>query len=209
MAGWTVLPLLLYPFTDILAIGKARLLHSAIEIPLAVTATYAIVSIFPKYIPKFVLALITAAFILYSFTMIGLQGKVLWDKAMQEYTWYSLIYVPKEYMETIDEVSKVVPQDAHMLTGDVFGNLLPDFQPIVNYIGSATQTYKWDEKLATAKQFYSNAMTNKEARQFLSNNGITFVINDQETKQWESQPLVYPFLQPMWHNALVTLYKVE
>jgi hypothetical protein len=47
------------------------------------------------------------------------------------------------------------------------------------------------------------------AKQFLADNGITYIIDDGETKQWESHPLTYPFLKPIWHNTKVTLYEVE
>lgn len=209
LMGWTVLPLLMYPFLDALMISKFRLLHSAIQIPLAITATYAIVVILPKYIPKVLLIIFTILYILYSFLMIGVWGATMWNEAARESPWYSHIYQPADYMDTIREVKKRLPPDTHILAGDVLSNIIPSFHPVISYTGYYYLTYKYDEKMWRVNAFYSGLMTLEEAYAFLRENNIMYVFEDMETKAWGPQPRTYPFLTPVWNNATVTLYEVQ
>jgi hypothetical protein len=207
--GWTFIPLLMYPFLDALTISKFRLLHSAIQIPLAITATYAVVSILPKYISKVLLSSITVLYILYSFTMIGILNKDMWVGARNESPVYSLIYLPSDYMEAIKEIGKRLPADSHFIAGDVLSNVIPSFSPVITYTGCYPLTYRWHEKMFKVEAFYSSRMTTEEAYDFLRENGITYVISDTEIKAVEVQPMKYPFLNPVWSNASVTLFNVE
>ncbi len=209
LAGWTALPILMYPFLDPLVISKFRLIHCVIQIPLAITATYALTSILPTYVPKALLISVTILYILYSFFMVGVWGKTMWSEAMRESPFYSHIYLPADYMEAIREADKRIPPDTHILAGEVLSNVIPSFTPVISFVGYYFLTYRWNEKMDKTALFYASKMTNDEAYAFLHDNDIRYVFDDTESKAFQTHPMQYPFLTPVWNNATVTMYNVR
>lgn len=206
---WSVSVLLFAPISPVLEISKGRLLHFTVLIPIVLSAVNAVSSILPHVFPKKIRTLTILAFFLFTTVMIAYQARALWQSIASESTAYSDTYVRNDYMDAADALKSFVTRDTHILSGPQLGTIIPAFLPVRVYVGHSAQSFPYDVKLAAATRFYSQAMTDTEAKQFLTDNKLALVLDDQETLKMEKAPLTYPFLVPVWKNASVIIYRVN
>lgn len=205
---WVLTPAIISIFATMMDMSRARLLLASIHVPLSIMAVIGLTAIQKRLNSRIVPAIICCVFFLYSFIMTGFQMNNLWQRAMAESTYFSLIYVPQEFKEGITAIHKTVPKDAALASGTIMGNLIPGFAPVITFLGHPTQALQWDEKIAASRRFYSGTLEEKEALQWLIKNNISYVLDDPEMKTFHSADLPYSFLVPVWQNSVMKLYRV-
>lgn len=206
--AWIIFPIIMYPLSNILEIGKARLLHFSIHIPLSIFVVWGWNQLIHRTSYKKTISLI--AVIVFLFININTINQIqrLWNKAMKEMTGYKLIYLPNKYYEGIQAVKKYTFMNAGILSGEVMGNFMPGYAPVISYLGHPTQALRWNEKLQHTRLFYSG-QNEQDAYNFLKKSNVHYVVDDPETIELHSNKLNYSFLELVWENDLIRLYKVN
>lgn len=84
--------------------------------------------------------------------------------------------------------------------------LIPLYTGHKSFLGQSTHTLYPDIKEALRTKFFSFAMTDEEAKQFVKNHRIEFVISSPTNEKLET---LYPFLTKTFSNNSLTIYTVS
>lgn len=91
-----------------------------------------------------------------------------------------------------------------------YGNLIPGLTGRKVYIGHKVQTPFFDQKVAKINRFLLNK-NSKEARQFLKDNGITYIFlgRNDSMLEYGFKPFEKPYLTDVYNKDDVLIFKVE
>lgn len=203
---WALLPWGLLPFVNILGISKYRLISTAPFVPWGMLAAYSVACmkrLQPKFLWLIPVGLLCATAI-----------PVTWDIWNREMDYigkspmFTNIYIPKPVFHALEYIDKSAPKYSVILSNQFVGNIIPAHIPYITYVGHPQHTMDFYGKLYHAAAFYSNKMSESDARLFLKNNRIFFVFYGPDERSFGSTYLAYPFLEKVFSEGGIELYKV-
>lgn len=115
--------------------------------------------------------------------------------------WY---YLSKEEGEAIRFLR--TGQSAGVLAAYRLGNILPALTQNSVYFGHLLQTPKAQEKISGLYRFYGGNLSETEARQFLKDEGVDYIIWGAE-EQIMSENAGYDFLKPVFERGQITIFE--
>lgn len=121
-----------------------------------------------------------------------------------------VVYPTRDFMEGVFFLAKNTTEKEVILSGPTSGNHIAAYAGRFVYIGHGSQTVRfYEEKLPAVTRFYSGQMADKEAKKFLQDNRVTDVFFGPEEKQWGDWVRKKPFLELVYINGEVRIYKVK
>lgn len=122
--------------------------------------------------------------------------------------WY---YLNPQQTQTLDFLTQNTPPGSGVLSAYTFGNLLPVHTQNKAYYGLSFQTTTLVPSLQNTLAFYSQQFTENEAKSFLQQSNISYVIFGSEERAITNQyahtsTLQYSFLQKVFESQGITVY---
>jgi hypothetical protein len=160
---WSILPLLLYPFANILNIGRVRLVQTAPFVPFAILSAYSICQAFEH---RKRLQTLLFAFILLSSIPVSLF--ILWIGATDalHVLPYRNLYIRSAVWNMIDVLKMNSNTHSIVLSDQSLGNMIPAYVPVISYFGHANQTMYLDRKQDEVRVFYTQRYSSQWAQDF-------------------------------------------
>ncbi len=121
---------------------------------------------------------------------------------------YDHFYIPKTSYNVIRFINKNIPANSVILANEKYGIIIPAFAPVVSYFGHVTQTMNYFEKEKNVTNFFSGIWSEKEVKQFLITNKISYIYYGWQEKESGFDISKYPFLKQIYKNEDVVLYQV-
>lgn len=194
-------------------------LTEGLQLPIAILATLGIFytkSYLPKHITylrifqrdalsrvAFYICFIYAFFILFFISSANLLYTDFILYSMKD-EWF---YIPKSEYEAIVWL-KSVPKDSIILSGWISGNYIPAFSIKQVFIGHSHETGNFDKKAIEVNGFLKD-YSSQERSSFLKDSKIDyFFFGPKEKKEANFNPDQDSFLQKVYQNGEVSIYKV-
>lgn len=206
-----------YPF---LKISQVRLLQNPIFLPFSLLAglgTISLVNILNKTLKIFVFKrncdlsgllcpLVISLVLLISLptAIYSLQAKF---SAYKDFS--TLIYPTKEQIEGINYLKNNTGTDKVVLALYEAATVIPFWSGNTIYAGHLWATLNWPEKSKKAGLFYSGQMPEKQAKDFLINNRISYVFYGFQEQSANGNIEKYPFLKTVYENEKVKILKIR
>lgn len=120
------------------------------------------------------------------------------------------IYISQNEQEAINYLAQNAPAESGILTNYIIGNLIPAKTNKRVYLGHQFQTPEFNTRIKFMTDFYQNKMTSEQAQNFTNNNNISYIFwGPDEQSLNNNQPLSYDFLETIYNNKQVTIYKIK
>ena len=121
-----------------------------------------------------------------------------------------LVYVDNDIKAALDWYKKAAVDSDIILASYERGNLIPGLTGKKVYLGHPIETVGFKEKRAEMEYFFSFDVFNPEKIEFLKQNKITYIFySDFEKKLGAYDPATKPYLQSVYKNNEVEIYKVN
>jgi len=122
---------------------------------------------------------------------------------------YYRMYLKKEVRTAMLWLRENTSQESVIFSLQETGNLIPAFSLRQVYLGHGHQTVQFDKKLAETEKFFQNS--NDEERQiFLEENKIDYLFfGEEEKKESSFNPDEKEFLEKVYSNNQVAIYKIK
>ena len=118
------------------------------------------------------------------------------------------VYPDKKYYQVLLWLKNNTSPDSIILSNSLAGNLIPAVSGNTSYIGHTVSTINFNQKNLLVKKFLNGEMNENEAKNFLMQGRIDYVI-----LSWGEQFRVaqknYPFLKKIFENETATIYKFQ
>src|SRR3989338_8288278 len=203
---WSILPLILLPFVNILQIPKLRLLEDSHFISYAILASQSLSIINSKLNLKFIKNIIIIFLLI-----ITIQVEVnifLWKISFITDNFApGLFYFQIAELSGIKYIEEAIPANSIILSQTSY--IFPAYAPVISYWGHMALTKNFSLKQENSRLFFSNQMPETEAKKLLFNNRIHYVYWGPEEKKLSSKPLSYNFLIPVYQDSNVTIFQVQ
>ncbi len=121
---------------------------------------------------------------------------------------YDHFYIPKTSFDAIKFINKNIPANSVILAHEKYGIIIPAFVPVVSFFGHVTQTMNYFGKEKDVTNFFSGIWSEKETKQFLITNKISYIYYGWQEEELGFDISKYPFLKEIFRNEDVTFYKV-
>ena len=144
--------------------------------------------------------------ILVSITSIGIFSLRINESTTKRNTWY---YFTKDEAAALEYLARLPERDLGVLSSYRFGNAVPAHTNQRAYFGHLIQSPEKDLKVEKLKQFYTGAMSDAEAIEFLNDENIKFIFRGSEETELHPEPLEYSFLESAFESGVVELLKVQ
>lgn len=119
-----------------------------------------------------------------------------------------MVYPITGFTDALSFIEKNTPPDAVILTELTAGNYIPAFTGRTVFVGHDNTPSK-EIKLADAKRFFKGLLTMEQAVEWLGSQYITYIFYGPEEKaELGDIGSLYPFIQEVYKNTDVTIYKV-
>ncbi|HUD19133.1 MAG TPA: hypothetical protein VMR81_01700 [Patescibacteria group bacterium] len=127
----------------------------------------------------------------------------------QNYTNDSEIYIPLDVWKGFQFLA-TVPSNSGILTRPTSGMSIPTFADVRSFVGPTASFLDYEDRLNLSWLFYSEKMTEGEAREFLKNNDISYVYfgPEEQLNHGSGSPLYPALLTSVYQVPQVTIYKV-
>jgi len=123
------------------------------------------------------------------------------------------VYINSEEKEAMDFLKNNTSPGSGVLADYILGNFIPVFTYNRVYYGHNTQTPNAPEKIVNLTKFYSNEFSDQDAKKFLKDEGISFIVwgpdEKQITKESGTSVLKYSFLESVFSNHLVKIFSYK
>lgn len=212
LISWAYLPLVLYPSaTEYLPLNASRIFQSYQYIPLAfITALsfelwYRRIKKFPL-LQKAVIVLFVGVFGIYGIIPITLSIQRAQDELKPNY--YN-VYIPRSAMRALEYLDTKTPPESIVLSGEYVSSMIPAFthNRVILGRGDASRTYL--DKRKRAFDFVDGKLDQNEARQFLSDYRILYILWGVDTRSFKQLPSdVKSLLQEVFHDESVYITRV-
>lgn len=173
---WAILPYMLLPFSNMLGIGKIRVIAFSNFIPLSILSLITLEALIKRIRkPNLQRLLFASSFII--FILVSLPATFFfYQKKMDEpHVSYININIPISIIRSIEFIKKNVPPYSRILSFDYIGGMLPAFVNVKSYLGHPTLTINYADKMFLVNKFFSGNMEHDEVREFLKNGGIDYI----------------------------------
>lgn len=202
-----------------------RFTEAMLQVPLSILTTYLLAGIWRWSTNHSVRMVLRGAVLVSLVGLLGMGIAVMWsmelwkmDEAVAKGkgTWpvplgNQLAYPLKDFMAGVYYLRDHAPKDAVVLSYITAGNYIPAYAGQYVYIGHAN-TPDEDKKEPIAASFFSGKMTQEEAQSFVRREHISFVFFGPQERALAAGKSVaeeYPFLERVFTNSQVTLYRVR
>ncbi len=120
-----------------------------------------------------------------------------------------LVFHPGAVLAAADWMEKQVPADSRVLAGYDSGNLLPARALVRSFVGHGPQSVDADLKLKAAERFFAAETSDTWREQTLAHYGIDYLFYGPDERALGGfDPAVAAYLQPVYRNDQVTVYRV-
>lgn len=120
------------------------------------------------------------------------------------------VYPVRDFMGGLFWLKNNTSHDAVVLAGETAGSMIPAYSGNVVYLGHGHQTVNYVKKQAIMHEFYSQKMKADDMKSFLVANKISYVFFSLEESQIANKDeLLYPFLELIFRNNMVMIYRVR
>jgi hypothetical protein len=121
----------------------------------------------------------------------------------------NLVYVDGDVKNALAWYKKTALANDIILSSNSNGNLIPGLTGQKVFLGHPVETVGWPEKMQDVKSFFSGYYSQTEEIDFLQASKITYIFYTDLEKQLGSfDPALKPYLQEVFTNAQVNIYKV-
>lgn len=201
--GWS------FWLADLVGLNPTRFLQALVYIPLSILATLGLSQVAKKITQKYqvrFLLIITGLIIL-----IGLPtSQVSLKSQLDMYVDHTdLIYPEDFFLEAYRFLEEKTKSNQVVLALYQSGNHFPFLSGNTTYLGHLQGTLNYDRKAGRASAFYSGVLPEKEAQEFLTKGGISFVFWGPQEKSIGSKIENYSFLKPIYQTPQVTIFKLD
>jgi hypothetical protein len=201
---WAVAPFILLPFANIILLPKIRVVQMVPFAPFCLLGAYFLFEVFPK--PKRKILLLFTVVIL-----LAVNIYIAASQYMIKINYYRSFpdnYFSNNILSAFSFMDNNIPKKSVVLSYEYIGIAIPSFTGSYTYFGQLSHTYDFFTKKANTIAFFSNVWDENSALKFLKKNNITYVYFGQYEKGIRKGELTYPFLNPVYRNDEVTLFKV-
>ncbi|KKS97776.1 MAG: hypothetical protein UV73_C0005G0053 [Candidatus Gottesmanbacteria bacterium GW2011_GWA2_43_14] len=208
--------LLFIVFENVPQQSPLRFTEGLIHVPLALLSVYFFLRLKGKVRP-FLLKIASGAIVLTG--LLVMVSMVLWltdqGRAKRYGTWKvpigaELVYPLDDFMKALFYLRENTGRDQVVLSFVTAGNYIPAYAGNYVYIGHAN-TPREDRKEIEVARFFKGEFGKDEAEGFIRREEISLVFYGPQEKAFGSFPdlaAVYPFLQKVYSNPEVILYRV-
>lgn len=202
---WFLLPYILLPFVNVFQIPKLRLVEDAHFIPIAILASQTLSSILSNLKSRFISL---GMFVLYLLiTLPVIVTLFIWRISFIASNFPAGVYYSnKNEYSGMEYVLKEVPKNSVIITS--LSHIIPAYAPVVSYWGHMNMTNSFAIKEVYLKLFFSNQMTENEAKEFLLSNNIDYIYVGPVERKLSSKPISYNFIYAVYRDDAVTIFKV-
>jgi hypothetical protein len=120
-----------------------------------------------------------------------------------------LIYPDKKWVDAMNWLNQNTRHDSVVLASFHASGLIPGLAGNTSYSGHPWSTVNYPQKETLLNKFFRNLMTNQEATQFLKEGNIQYIFFGYQEKSLGLKPENYPFLQKIFDNQSVQIYKIN
>lgn len=214
---WAFIPIILFPFAgNLLPINISRLFQSYQFIPLALLAPMGIELVKmslragsndtmsnPSRLLKFmiVIFLILYASVPYYFT---LKSNLL----AYSTSWYNM-YLPDDFMAALKYLRENTPPESVVVSGENVSLMIPAFTHNRTLIARDDIRLDYYQVRNQVFALVDGRMSEAEARQFLSERGVKYVLFGLDTKPYSTLPSLQPLFSPIFTSGTVTVVEVK
>ncbi len=207
LAIWAYFPFLLLPFIKILGISKLRLVSTAPFIPLAGLTSIALLE-FNLWRKKIMVKYLLIAALFATFIPVSYQMSVLEIQNRLNSPLYTNIFYPLPAFQALRFIEKNIPKNSVILSNEYMGNIIPAFAPVISFYGHFVHTKNFFSKAQQISSFYSNKMSEEQAKKFLTNGNIRYIYYGPDEYFQSLGNLNYTFLEKIYQNSQVVIFKV-
>ena len=120
------------------------------------------------------------------------------------------LYIPQKKIEVMQWIKKEVPEDNTFLASFINGNILPGLTARRVYVGHWPETICAVDKYRLVKRFFQGNKNDQWKYKFLKEKHIDYIFySTEEKKLGEFKPEAKDYLDKIYENELVSIYKVE
>lgn len=131
------------------------------------------------------------------------------DQIREYWPIFGNVYLDDRLFVSYDFIDKNYPKNTIVLSSFYSGNMIPAYTHAISFIGHFGYTFDNDRKSKEVVQFFSNKMTEKEAKEFLLKNKIDLVYQSPEEKPLYNNYLYPKILKVVYDWGDVTIYTLK
>ncbi len=155
---------------------------------------------------KLLLALLLTLLVISSMS----SGNIFYKRITESRTANPWYYISDDDHITIEYLKKTSELLDGVLCSYYLGNLIPAYSNNRVYLGHPLQTPDFSTRTTLAEQFYSCALSQEEAKEFIYSNNIKFVVfskQDVDKTNIKTKNCEYPFLYEVFSTDSSSVYK--
>ncbi len=122
-----------------------------------------------------------------------------------------VMYPLKDFVAGMTFLGATTPRSSVVLSMQTTGNYIPVYAGNTVYYGHAN-TVKYEEKKPLVESFFAGTMEPDVALRWIHGAGISYVYfgpQEAEVAHIRALDSVYPFLQPVYNNPRIVIYRVK
>lgn len=121
-----------------------------------------------------------------------------------------VMYPLKDFISALSFLEKESPKDSIVLSDTTAGNYIPVYSGVIAYVGH-DNTVWYEQKVDMVRYFYAGGMSEREAQDWLTTSGISYVVFGPQEKEQGLGDLQerYPFLIRLYENSYFQIFRVE
>ncbi len=120
------------------------------------------------------------------------------------------MFIPSEIEEALQWLNEQDRKGAVMAEPDIMAKFISAFSQQVVFAAHGIETIDYQNKLKQLKWFWSGRSSGEARLKFLKHVGIKYIFfSPYERMLGDYNPVESKYLQPVFNNSLVTIYKVE
>lgn len=209
---WLLLPYILLPFTDLLNIGRIRVVYMAQFVPLGICITLLIRQIFIRIKTRNMKILYISLTIILLFIFNIIPNASFVSKIFEPAIWQPGIntYIPLDVLNSMYYFRTLSIGNPVVLADFAVGNMLPTFAPVKSYFGHWTQTEDYDRKAYQMVRFYSGAMSRQQAVHFLKEGRIQYIYWGNAERSYKGDITSYHLqMEEVYNRNGIQIYKLD
>lgn len=207
---WALLPYILLPFTNLIGIGRIRVIFMGNFVPLGIMSVLSVQYLMhilrKRSISRIIIPLFLIAFGLLAYP----DWKYSADKiATPDHMVFYNTTIPASMMKSYEYINNFIPGDSVFLGSGWGANIIPAFAPVKVYCGHETQTRNFWDKEPVIQKFYRGEMNLPEVAEFLKNTKAQYIYYGPMEWQYGMNIPKYNLpLEKIYDSEGVVIFKV-